>query len=1795
MKKTLEIICLLLCLSVISCYDGDIESINSRLDAIENNQIASLKEQIESINQTLPELENADKELKEYISRLQAAETALQEQIATIENELLAQLGKSQTEILAQLEVAKDELNKELEYIKTTIATLQEKDKALEQRIAELKDYVDEEIKNMSDWTKATFATLEQYDWLVTEIAAIKENINGIDNSLVALETKFEESIKSAIEKALEEVDADIKTMVDEIVASYTKAIDDAKTDITVAYTKAISEAISDVETSMKGWVNEQLAGYYTIAEVEAKLTILSETCATKDNLHTEIEKLLARHIEIKVEITEAYTKSIEEAIGTYEGVIDQKIAEAISTVNLNVNKEIETIKAKISAIEERLNTIEASIATISEQMENINATLEELRNADTQLDEYIKNLQSTAKGLQTAITETNEKIDAVEEALREDVSVAKSEVLAELAELKSEMEGELAQITQTITALQAKDAELEGRINELQGYVQNELANTKDWAEATFATLEQYNALADEVTGIKVQIESLVSSIAQLETRINDKISTEITQVMTVLDETTKETVKEITDAYTAAISTAKDEITSAYTEAIETAIFTIEISMQTWVNEQLSNYYTMAQVDAMLGAMELEFAAQLEAQKNYLIGLIDQLSEDLNNQIACNKNLIDALRTDVNSIFDKDASQAELIATNATTIAKNAADIIANAQEIAANSDKIAENDAKIAENNKLIEANVKLIADNQSAIAALSASTDAAVAELLEKINDNAKAIVDNAALIGKNATAINNNAEAIAQNAADIQQLRQDLAETKEEITEAYQAAIQVAIETLDGALRDEISTQVATINTRIDNEMATINTALEALATRITNLEKEVKTIKVVIYNMQSEIAEMQEQIAAIIGRIQSVTFVPEYADGKATMYYTNSSGMITAGKASLRYEVRPASSADELAEVWDEALSVKAVYTKTRAVGDFVSLDIESATAEEGILSIVASGSNLSEEFFRSEMQANICLEISNGYNCLTSDYTHMVPWTTNVVNISDANFKSYLVGEYDTNSDGEISLDEAEVITQIDIAASLLQVKSMAGIEYFTNLESLNCSYNRITTLDLTNNSKLARVNVSHNKLTSLSLPASVVTVDASANQLITLDVSAAKELTSFNVSDNKLASLNVEQNKVLKSLDCGGNQLAALDVTRQPSLTTLSCGENNISALNLAKNTLLTSLDCNSNSLMMLDLTKNVVLTTLDCGENALTALHIGSHQLTSLACNNNRLTNLNVSMQDDLTTLDCSHNLLTLLDVAKCSRLATLDCSYNALASLNISCNTALETIDCSDNSNLAKLWVKNEAQTNSTAITKEDATNIYYNNGGLNIPDAALKAYLVNNYDDDGDGEISIAESDNITMVNCSNKGISDLTGLESCSNLVTLNCANNSITTIALPNLIKLTTLTCNGNPIERIDLDNCASLKFLNLQGTPSSAISGSGITITNYTQAETLYFSAKSTPFTSFIVENTPTLTALEFYGEFTDVVVTDNILLSSLDFYSPVVNATISGNSVLENIDVSVMYDLQTLDVRKCNLQSLDVTQNLALASLNCSGNAFTSLDLSKNTQLETLVGDDLALTKMNLSNNTLLANYSFTNNPDLTSIRVCNDFTMDNCLFTSIGNNPSLTIFNTAGDVFYYVGQYSTNFGSAGIVYEITNGGQNGKMVSTTQEADRELLWSTESIVTNARDENDGMANMNVIKSINPDLSRYPAFKWCADYGTNWYLPAINELITIYNTKEIINLCLSAGGFTTLDRDYISSVEYYAWDFMFLHFNNGDIWDDTKNADNYHTKGVRAVLSF
>ena len=291
------------------------------------------------------------------------------------------------------------------------------------------------------------------------------------------------------------------------------------------------------------------------------------------------------------------------------------------------------------------------------------------------------------------------------------------------------------------------------------------------------------------------------------------------------------------------------------------------------------------------------------------------------------------------------------------------------------------------------------------------------------------------------------------------------------------------------------------------------------------------------------------------------------------------------------------------------------------------------------------------------------------------------SDATFGKPLETDITDMAFIQIVEEAAGiSLTRNAVGTVSLTEKNLaemasVTKLNIAEKGLT--DLSALKYFTGLQTLNCSGNSLTELDVS-------------ALTNLT------SLDCSENALTTLDVSALTNLTSLNCYRNELTKLDVSKLTNLTSLDCSFNSLTTLDVSALTKLTSLDCYRNALTKLDVSALTKLTSLDCYRNELTKLDVSKLTGLKKLDCSYNQLPALDVSKMTgLTKLDCSDNQLTALDVSNQTLLKDLDCAHNQLTALDVSKLTGLTDLDCADNQLAALNVSNLTGLEDLDCSEN--------------------------------------------------------------------------------------------------------------------------------------------------------------------------------------------------------------------------------------------------------------------------------------------------------------------------------------------------------------------------------------------------------------------------------------------------------------------------------------------------------------------
>lgn len=327
----------------------------------------------------------------------------------------------------------------------------------------------------------------------------------------------------------------------------------------------------------------------------------------------------------------------------------------------------------------------------------------------------------------------------------------------------------------------------------------------------------------------------------------------------------------------------------------------------------------------------------------------------------------------------------------------------------------------------------------------------------------------------------------------------------------------------------------------------------------------------------------------------------------------------------------------------------------------------------------------------------------------------------------------TDANFRSYVSSNFDTNKDGTLSEKEIDAVTSLNVSISTYskKISSLAGVDVFTSLEYLDCSGQAIGSLDVADLENLKSINASSDQLTTFTLP------------------KKAEQLASVNLSYNQITDITFQTTyAALKELNVYGNQLTSIDLSKLPALVRLNVGYNALSVLDLSKNTNLEFLHCQSmTKLQTLDISSNSAdhtkLAYVDCshmlsgGQGAIKELDVtGDTGLKTLIADDNSIDVLNMDGATSLLTLSVAGNKIKSIDVSKESSLETLNLSNNSIQSVDVSKNAVLKylnlgamllsKIDVTKNPLLEKLDLNSNQLmevdvSKNTALTELDLSN------------------------------------------------------------------------------------------------------------------------------------------------------------------------------------------------------------------------------------------------------------------------------------------------------------------------------------------------------------------------------------------------------------------------------------------------------------------------------------------
>ncbi len=463
--------------------------------------------------------------------------------------------------------------------------------------------------------------------------------------------------------------------------------------------------------------------------------------------------------------------------------------------------------------------------------------------------------------------------------------------------------------------------------------------------------------------------------------------------------------------------------------------------------------------------------------------------------------------------------------------------------------------------------------------------------------------------------------------------------------------------------------------------------------------------------------------------------------------------------------------------------------------------------------------------------------------------------------------NFPDANFRN-AVSNFDLNKDN--FLDRGEIFEVKKIYVQDLHIRDLKGIEFFSELDDLDCSNNEISSLDLSQNTRL----------------------------------------TSLVCTNNQLSTLNLTQNFAVVQIYCFANQLESINLGLNTELRILSCAENKLTSLNLKYCGNLEELDCTDNQLKSLDLSGKKSLVRLACYKNELTQLNVkGCSSLSGFTCNNNQLTSLDVSDCPALKFLGCDYNRISSLKLAQHSMLDTLYCYNNDFTELDVRGCPIL----CGYMSQYQREQVPGPHDRFGEIFAFDckvtvigNYTSLPLGNGlaidASNFPDDAFRA-IVETFDQNKDHLLSDAEIAAVKTINCVNRGIVSLKGVEYFTALEELRCSRNK--KLTSPNLSQNT-------PLTHLDIDHCP-IKILDVTKL-------SKLTVLNCSSAK----------LTSLNISKNPKLTSLD-----------------------------VSANAI-HSLNLSKNPLLKNLYCNDCPLSKLDLSKCTQLDILSCWNNHFTALDV-------------------------------------------------------------------------------------------------------------------------------------------------------------------------------------------------------------------------------------------
>lgn len=1065
----------------------DLDAAKTELQAALNEKVTEFSTAIATINTTLDgkadktALSALQKEMEDAIAAAEATIANLDAAQKTLEAELAKKADKAETDkvaadvetlkngyqetafALTNLQSALEGTQLDLEATESALKTVAADVESLKQAYMEIVagfqqfqadlaakasqadlELAEKDIKDLKTASaEATFAIAN----LSTAVEVIEARVDGIENELnkakeqIAQQTTQLTNLAYDLEQAKGDLEAEaelreaadkaLQTEVAQLVYGLTnlQGAYDVHVQEYEAYKDALKKQLDDL-AAQDGALANSIISYYeqaiaAVVESEAALkTLVEEEIAKVTNLiaqeRTEIEGMIAYVEKSFAEADEALFTLVQDSLITvvYNTIYnyDTKYEAMFATVDEKIAAMDDEFRRALSALAQQDSTLDAMISAVDAdlQAKYAEAMMAVVTNR-TEIEGMIAYMDEELKGLIAGLTERVEKLEVDVEGLKAalaDLNVALEEGLAETLELAFKNDAGVMdnvrafeeKVQNIVKELNDKDAKIEAKHAEEIAAIMTslekinaELADNAEWQGQITTTITQLSNNLWEALGLLET--SLQAKIEEVAKKFNEELTAGLAKVLESAlanDADLKKELRAFEEQVNDMLGKLENKVNDLekQTAELENAIKALQDAHAT-LTEQLQNKLT--NIDNALAEIDEAHKDDVKALQNAHALLSAQLEEALgriNGQIE---------------------DLEEAVADNKKAIEKNGASIEANTELINKNAGEIVETNL--------------VITDLKAAFEAYKKTTDVQL-----------KMLLDNDSALGESIASHFNKAM------GELNKTNESLAKTQEALNAAVGRidALEEAFEAFEALAKEKFEALVAKdfeLEREIETQTDLLYTAIKHLSLNVSNNANAIAQLNKAVDAANKLISDLRVDVDALLARVQSMVYVPEWDDHKAPIGYSelmiNAAGTTTREpvyvmkESVLRYRVHAVAgesdveAANDIAELYAEnpaAFDYHVEAVKTRAAeADLEIRNIQAGSqiknADPKFVYVTVVAKNFDKTFFSGQATKgySASLILSDGNNNRSTEYTNLF-----------ADKKGDYISAYLVNKDGK-------------------------------------------------------------------------------------------------------------------------------------------------------------------------------------------------------------------------------------------------------------------------------------------------------------------------------------------------------------------------------------------------------------------------------------------------------------------------------------------------------------------------------------------------------------------------------------------------------------------------------------------------------------------------------------------------------------------------------------------------------------------------------------------------